>query len=132
MNIIVSESPKGSKNKSLSVLVKIKRSRSWKGNGADSSNQIERDGIVSDDGHVSRKPGRPKGSKNKSMDNEHFRRKVTQVQVKNKRGRPSKSHGADLSNQFERDGTVSDDGHVKRKRGRPKGSKNKSVIIYDQ
>ena len=115
-----------------SVQGKRKPGRPKKSHGGNLPNQVEQDGEISTDGHVSRKPGRPKGSKNKSLDNEHFRRKVTPFQVKNKRGRPRKSHGADSSNQFERDGTISDDGHVKRKRGRPKGSKNKSVIIYNQ
>ena len=86
-------------------------SRPKKSHGAGLSNQIEQDETISDDGQVSQKRGRPKGSKNK---------------------RSRKSLGADSSNQFEQDGTVSDGEHVKRKRGRPKGSKNKSVIIYDQ
>ena len=112
--------------------------RPKKSHGGNIPNEVEQDVEISTDGHASRKPGRPKGSKNKSLDtmnilgDEHSRRKVTPFQVKNKRGRPRKSHGADSSNRFERDGTISDDEYVKRKRGRPKGSKNKSVIIYNQ
>ena len=104
--------PKGSKNKSLynGHLSEGSFSRP-KSHGADLSNHIEQDETIFDDGQVSQKRGRPKGSKNK---------------------RPRKSLGADSSNQFEQDEIVSDCEHVKRKRGRPKGSKNKSVIIYDQ
>ena len=79
------------------------------------SNQVDQDGTISDE--ANRKRGRPKGSKNKSLDNEHLSEGTP--------SRPKKSHGADLANQIEQDETISDDGHVSQKRGRPKGSKNK-------